>query len=121
MATLNGVNIFGNAVVMVTGDDARETQKNTYFGLTGVESLDGGGRGRVTNATGTLYGANLSALNVAIALIRSYIDGLGYTLVDTRGRTFTNVRLVAFKETDRCVPYGSGYIQAYAAVLEHLA
>ena len=44
MASFGGTSIFGTAVSMVTADNPRETQLNAFFGLSGLESLDGGMR-----------------------------------------------------------------------------
>jgi len=54
MASFGGASIFGTAVSMTTADNPREKQLNAYFGLSGLESLDGGLRGRVTHAAGLL-------------------------------------------------------------------
>ena len=56
MPSYGGVNIFGTAVTMSTADHPRESQVNSYFGLSGLEMLDGGSRGRVTEAGGLLFG-----------------------------------------------------------------
>ena len=42
MPSFGGVNIFGTAVRMITVDNLRERQVNSYFGLSGLEMLDGG-------------------------------------------------------------------------------
>ena len=121
MATFNGVALFGSAVQMATGDVERESQMNACFGLGGREVLDGGDRGTQTVVTGVLSGVDQSAFNAAVAIIRSYKDGLAYVLVDTAGVTWGNVRLAAFnlRPPRRQTPYGVVF-QSYQAVFEHL-
>ena len=62
MPSYGGVPIFGGAVTMRTADNPREKQVNAFFGLSGLETLDGGLRGRTTLVTGLLYGNTPSLL-----------------------------------------------------------
>ena len=75
MPSFGGTSIFGTAVSMSTADNPRESQLNTFFGLSGLESLDGGMRGRWTQVTGLLFGNSPGALATAEALFRSFNDG----------------------------------------------
>lgn len=121
-ATFNGVAIFGSAVTMATGDEQRADQVNEYFGVSGREVLDGGGRGRVTQVSGVLSGADLSSYLAAVALVRSYRDGRAYVLVDTAGVSWPYVRMIAFNEVGR-LQRGSGpvgFFRQYSATFEHL-
>jgi hypothetical protein len=101
MASFGGANIFGTAVVMVTADNPREKQLNAFFGLSGLESLDGGSRGRVTRVTGLISGTTPLELAAAESAFRSNNDGKARTLVDTLGVSWPNVRLEAFEPHGR--------------------
>ncbi len=121
MASFGGVNIFGTAVSMVTADNLRERQLNGYFGLSGLESLDGGLRGRTTHVKGLLYGSSALALGAAESLIRTYNDGVTRLLVDTLGGVWPNVRLEAFQPQGRVRQSPSGVMfRAYDARFLHL-
>jgi hypothetical protein len=121
MASFGGVNIFGTAVSIVTADNPREKQINAYFGLSGLESLDGGLRGRVTHITGLLYGNSALLLAAVEAQFRSFNDGIARTLVDTLGTSWPNVRLESFQPQGRVRQSPSGVLfRAYQARFLHL-
>lgn len=121
MASFDGSMIFGTAVSMVTADNLREKQLNAFFGLSGLESLDGGLRGRTTRATGLLYGASPALLAAAEASFRAFNDGQTYTLVDTLGATWPNVRLEMFEPLGRVRQSPQGILfRAYQARFLHL-
>src|SRR5438874_13795032 len=101
MPSYGGANIFGTAVSMVTSDNPREKQLNAFFGLSGLESLDGGARGRVTDVSGLLYGSLPASLSAAESLFRSFNDGVARPLVDTLGMTWRNVRLESLRPQGR--------------------
>jgi hypothetical protein len=121
MASYGGIDIFGTAVSMSTADNPRETQLNAYFGLSGLESLDGGMRGRATHASGLLFGNSSLILVAAEAQFRSYNDGVARTLVDTMGGIWPNVFLVSFQPQGRVrqSPYGV-FFRTYEARFLHL-
>jgi hypothetical protein len=121
MASFGGTNIFGTAVSMATADNPRERQLNAYFGLSGLESLDGGLRGRYTQATGLLYGDSASALATAEGLFRSFNDGIARPLVDTLGVTWPSVCLVSFQPQGRIRQSPAGTLfRSYKARFLHL-
>lgn len=107
MATYGGSAIFGASVTMATTDNPRVQQQNHFFGLSGVESLDGGLRGRFTEARGVLYGfgasPSVASANLAVAeeSFRGLNDGLARVLVDTRGVTWIHVKLEGFQPQGR--------------------
>src|SRR4051812_5080928 len=101
MASFGGVNLFGTSVSMGTADNPREKQLNAYFGLSGLERLDGGSRGRVTRVTGLLYGSSPALLSSAESRFRSFNDGVARVLVDTLGATWPNVCLESFEPLGR--------------------
>ncbi len=122
MPNYGGITIFGSAVVMATADVARQSQVNSYFGINGLETLDGGFRGRVTKVRGVLHGSSSLGLASAENLFRSYNDGVTRTLVDNLGTVWTNVRLMAFQPHGRVRQSPDGtYFRAYQAQFLHLA
>jgi hypothetical protein len=121
MASYGGVAIFGTSVTMATSDYPRETQVNSFFGINGLESLDGGFRGRITKVHGVLFGPSSIFLASAEALFRSYNDGLTRTLVDNLGTAWSNVRLLTFQPLGRARQSADGtYFRAYQAQFFHM-
>lgn len=106
---------------MVTADNPRENQINAYFGLSGLESLDGGLRGRVTRVTGLLYGLSPTLLASAEAAFRSFNDGKARVLVDTLGVSWASVRLESFEPVGRIHQSSGGMLlRSYMAKFLHL-
>jgi hypothetical protein len=122
MPSFGGANVFGTAVTMSTADYPRQYQVNAYFGLNGLEMLDGGARGRVTLVEGILYGSTAAALAGAEATFRSYNDGIARVLVDQFGTSWASVTLDFFRPSGRVqqAPDGSFY-RRYLARFLHLA
>jgi hypothetical protein len=121
MASYGGVAIFGSSVSMTTSDYPRETQVNSFFGINGLESLDGGFRGRVTKAQGVLSGQSAIILASAEGLFRSYNDGVVRILVDNLGTVWPNVRLLTFQPLGRVRQSADGtYFRAYQAQFLHM-
>lgn len=121
MALFGGTNVFGTAVSMATADNPRENQLNAYFGLSGLESIDGGGRGRATQASGLLHGRSPGELAAAEARFRSFNDGIARPLTDTLGLVWPNVRLVFFQPQGRVRQSPSGvFFRSYQARFLHL-
>ncbi len=122
MASYGGVAIFGAAVSMTTSDNPRETQVNSFFGINGLETLDGGFRGRITKVHGVLFGQSSFLLASAEGLFRSYNDGIARTLVDNLGTVWPNVRLLTFQPQGRVRQSADGtFFRAYQAQFLHLA
>src|ERR1700761_6415825 len=97
MPSYGGVNIFGAAVTMSTVDQPREKQINSFFGLSGLEALDGGSRGRFTEVSGLLYGSSAASLAAAESALRNYDDGVPRLLVDNLGVGWGNVVFQTFR------------------------
>jgi hypothetical protein len=119
--TYDGQPIFGAGVQMTTQDNPRVSQINGFFGLSGLESLDGGLQGRYTSATGMLYGGTIDALNSAEQFFRSYNDGGAYVLVDDYFNIWPEVKLESFAPEGRKFymdPFG--YCERYTARFLHL-
>jgi len=122
MSTYGSVGIFGAAVSMSTCDNPRESQVNSFFGVNGIESLDGGFRGRITRVRGVLSGRSSLLLAAAEGLFRSYNDGLARVLVDNLGTVWPNVRLLRFQPVGRIRQTADGiYFRGYQALFLHLA
>ena len=121
MPSYGGLAIFGSAVAMATADAPRQNQLNSFFGVNGLESLDGGSRGRVTRVRGVLHGASALGLASAENLFRSLDDGVARILIDTLETTWAGVRLTAFRPQGRVRQSPNGtYFRAYQAQFTHL-
>jgi hypothetical protein len=119
--TYGAVAIFGTAVRMGTADNPRPSQENHFFGLNGIESLDGGLSGRFTEVRGLLGGVTVDDLATAEELFRSYNDGRARTLVDTRGQAWAWVKLETFQPaSDRIMADDFGLYREYTARFKHL-
>ena len=122
MASYGGVPIFGAAVTMTTADNPRESQVNTFFGVDGLETLDGGFRGRITRVRGVLHGPSSQLLAAAEGQFRSFNDGLARLLIDNLGAAWPNVRLLTFQPHGRARQSPDGtFFRAYQAQFLHLA
>ena len=119
--TYNGLPIFGYSVSMTTVDVPRDKQINSYFGLSGLETLDGGSRGRWTHAKGLLSGNSAGLLAAAEMEFRSFNDGFARVLVDTLGSVWQEVRLDGFQPIGSVRQSPAGvYFRAYYARFFHL-
>jgi hypothetical protein len=121
VATYGGIAIFGTGVEMRTVDLPRSVQDNTFFGIDGVEELDGGFRGRMTVVKGLLYAQTSFGLASVEGTFRSYLDGVVRDLTDTTGTTWPNVRLQSFQPNGRVrqAPDGT-FFRSYLARFFHL-
>lgn len=106
---------FGRSVRIKTTDKPTPEQLTHYFGLTGSEAISGGFEGRVSLASGIIFGTSYSLYAAARESFRALQDGQYYTLVDTVDVTWINVRLNAFDPAveDRI------WRDAYGNVLSH--
>ena len=122
MPFFNDVDIFGTAVRMRRQAGERAIQKNSFPGLSGVEALDMGSRGRVTTVTGRFVCPDEDTFNAAVLLFESYVDGQAYTLVDQFGNEWPQVMCVEFGITGELNRiFGTGGVTAqYSAKFEHL-
>jgi hypothetical protein len=123
MVTYDGVNVFGAAVQFQHTAHPNAQQINTFFGVSGTQSLYGGGRGRTFLIRGILQGATLTDLNTAETAILNYADGVARTLVDPRGRAWTDVIFRGEFATDPRGPYPAsvGWALPYKAVFHGLS
>jgi hypothetical protein len=121
MASYGSVGIFGTSASMTTSDNIRECQVNSFFGINGLETLDGGFRGRITRVRGMLAGESTLLLAAAEGLFRSYNDGVARVLVDNLGTAWPNVKLLRFQPFGRIRQSADGtFFRAYQALFFHL-
>lgn len=111
MASFNGVDL-GPACVMVTAPAPKELQINAYPGVVGIGVLDHGGRGGITQCNGWSVGVDAASLAAVEQAFRALQQSTGvYTLIDTLGTAWANVKLLEFEPEPRvfaCVALGSG-------------
>ncbi len=91
MATLDGQNIFGVAVKMKVVSNPSAIQVVEFFGVDGLFGLYGGRRGLTVAISGVLVALDVGGINAAESAFASFDDGLGHTLLDTRGRSWSNI------------------------------
>jgi hypothetical protein len=122
MITYDGANIFGAAVQLQQVVHRSAQQNNAFFGVSGTQSLYGGGRGRMFLVRGLLLGATIEDINSAEAVFQSYADGIARTLVDPRGRTWPNVIFRGEFTPDSRGPYPTvnGWALPYKAIFHGL-
>lgn len=89
--SFGGAFIFGTACHVVHVPHPVALQKDGFFGVTGMTSLFGGGRGRTFEIAGVLVGSDLPGVIAAEGSLLSYADGIARTLIDTQGRSWPNV------------------------------
>jgi hypothetical protein len=121
MATFGNQAIFGTGVTFSTSNRPRQTQVNSFFGINGVEVIDGGNRGRETIVSGTLIAPDSASLSQSESVFRNLADGVARELVDSSGNTWQNVLLEHFQPIGRVQLAASGSsIRSYRARFFHL-
>ncbi len=119
-ATYGGVFLFGTNPKMKTVNEPRSIQKNEFFGLDGVETLDGGGRGFKTIATGWFIASDAPTYRSLWSTAHSYVDNIARVVVDTSGESWASVRLVRVSPTTVLHRTASGgYMRGYEMEFEH--
>lgn len=89
--TYGNLPIFGYAVHITPVVNPNASQIAAFFGVEGVQSLDGGMRGRVFQVEGIIAGQSTAAVVAAGASLESLANGVARTLVDTSGFAWANV------------------------------
>jgi hypothetical protein len=119
----NGAPIFGLVTSMQHVPNATAQQIDAFFGVSGNLALFGGARGRVFLIAGTLHEFDIPTLNADEAIIMSFADGIARTLVDTRGRAWSNVIFKGEYTPDPGGPHptGGGWCVSYHCVFQGLA
>jgi hypothetical protein len=122
MITYDGASIFGAAIQFQHLPHPNSQQVTTFFGVNGTQTLYGGGRGRMFLVRGILLATTTAELNAAEASFQSYADGVARTLVDPRGRVWTNVLFRGEFHPDPRGPYATpgGWALPYRAVFHGL-
>ncbi|CAB4131019.1 DNA circulation, N-terminal [uncultured Caudovirales phage] len=122
MAAFNGVNIFDTAPVMATSSNPAQIQTNSYPMINGVETVNLGSRGRVTEVQGYLTGNSLAAVAAKCGIWRNLMESATVaTLVTTDGTTYPYAYVARFQESDRLMATnGGGYMRHYTASFIHL-
>jgi len=124
MATLDGQFVFGAAVKIGHTPRANAHQIAEFFGVNGVLSSFGGGRGRVFEVEGLFVGETAGDCVDAEAVMRTFADGAPHVLVDNFGRVWP---YVIFRGEIQNTPGGpkpgsGGYwYWGYKLILEGLA
>jgi hypothetical protein len=122
MMTYDGANIFGAAIQFQQVAHPNAQQYSSFFGVSGTQTLFGGGRGRMFLIRGILLGSSIDDINSAEATILNYADGIARTLIDPRGRTWSNVIFRGEFTPDSHGPYptASGWALPYKAIFHGL-
>jgi hypothetical protein len=89
--SFGGSSVFGTACHVVHVPHPIALQRDGFFGVTGMTSLFGGGRGRTFEVTGLLVGSDVPSVIVAEGALLACADGIARTFVDTQGRSWPNV------------------------------
>ena len=121
--SFDGIPMFGFGYSMRTGEPEREVQTASFFGLNGIASINGGGRGRKTNVAGMLYGATLADYNAAEQYFYLYLNAGNFVLIDTQGRVWPNVRMIAFSPAEGQLKQNGitgVIIHPYSATFQHM-
>lgn len=108
--SLDGENLFGVALEFRHLPAASALQINTFFGVAGTQSIDGGTRGRVFEIRGLFYGPSVASVWDAVNTLESYADGTPRTLAVSYpdGGTFSWVNVVYANEWQ---PIGRPYME----------
>jgi len=119
----DGIAMFSVVHSMRTGEPERETQTAAFFGINGIGSIGGGSRGRKTVVQGRLECDDLGSYNAAEQLFYNYLNVGNFTLNDTQGRSWGNVRMVAFSPEDAPLKVDivtGQVINGYSATFQHM-
>lgn len=89
--SLGGQALFGLAVNVNRIPNANAAQIAQFFGVSGVQSMDGGSRGAVFEIQGCMVGISAAAVQAAASLLETMADGVARTFIDTTGTSWSNV------------------------------
>lgn len=116
--------MLGTACHCVHTPHESAVQRDSFFGVSGVLSLWGGGRGRSFHVSGILVSDSPSDVLAVQAALLSYDDGIARTFTDTYGVAWPNVLVKAGTyrpHTEGIKPCTGGYGLGYSIVLEGLS
>lgn len=89
--SLGGFPVFGYAVHITMVPNANAAQTAAFFGVQGVQEMDGGTRGRTFQVEGLMAGANPAAVQANESALEQFADGNTRILYDTTGAAWPNV------------------------------
>jgi hypothetical protein len=121
---LDGAFVFGTCCRCVHSPLANAEQIDSFFGVTGVTRIDGGGRGRVFHVQGVFIGDDLPTVLAAEAVLLSYADGVVRVFTDTMSRSWDNTVFTGEYHPDPHGPKplaGGGWSLSYRCTLRTLA
>ena len=119
--TYGGLPIFGWSAKIDTSQVKRSVQTNEFFGLTGVEEIDGGGRGGTSTATGIVFGGDYPSYRAAWSAATSMQDGQARDLLSTDGNLYNQVKLVSWRPASELRQTAGGlWMRRYSAEFRHL-
>lgn len=122
MLLFDGLAIFGN-VRRCTTERVMARQITGYPGISGIDILNMGSRGRRTQIEGWHAAPGLFELGLIQDQVDAYVlEGLGHDFIDAKGRIFTGAVLEYFAPTGITYPDGAsigGFAQAYTARILH--
>ena len=120
--SFGGTFLFGTACHVVHIPHPVAHQKDGFFGVTGMTSLFGGGRGRTFEVAGVFVGPDLPTVIASEGALLAYADGIARTFVDTQGRTWPNVIFEGEYQPSSEGPKstGSGWCLPYRCILHGL-
>lgn len=114
-------NIFGLSVVMTTTSNPPAIQQNAYPTINGVETVNLGSRGRVTEVHGYLVGPTVADVAAACQYWRTLQENaIVGTLVTTDGSAYPYAYVSKFQETERIMISPNGALRPYTATFTHL-
>lgn len=121
--SFGGLYLFGEAVHIEHTPNANAQQIAAFFGVTGVQSMTGGGRGRAFMIQGVLPGLNPALCVEAELYLLQFADGIARSLIDTVGIVWPNV--VFHAEYQRVGGFlvnctGGGWLLPYRCVMHGL-
>jgi len=120
MAAYGGVSIFGYAVRIQHIPEPAAYQNAAFFGITGIQALWGGGRGRIFMVEGVWIETSTTAIRADETLLLSYADGIPRELDDTFGASWQNVVFTGqYRPGKLCFPQGK-FALPYQAVFRGL-
>jgi len=90
-AFYDGSPIFGLSVRCVHMPQENAMQMAAFFGVNALQSIMGGTRGRIFQISGLFYGPLPIDCVTQELFLLSYADGIGRTLIDTTGVSWSNV------------------------------
>lgn len=119
--TYDGFTI-GTAARVVHSPLPNMAQEDSYFGITGVVRIDGGGRGRVFYVSGVFIGDDLPTVLAYESTLLSYADGVAREFTDTMGRAWPNTVFSGEYRPGHPLPLaGGGWSMQFEAVFRTLS